>query len=228
VREPFDALGSTEGHITMQLYGHFISLTTLQVLTLLAEKHASAQLCLVDVVAKEQRTSEHRARHPFGHIPVLEDGDFTLYETHAILRYLDSRLGGPTFVPSDLKEHARMDQWLCIEQNYLMPAAKKVNARGYAKMLDLPDPGEDVVKEGHQQLHFAIEQFARWIDGRAFIAGAAPSLADICWAADLSRMGSSFEKKPMDDARIKVWWNRMTQRPSFEAAQKELARYKPG
>jgi glutathione S-transferase len=212
----------------MKLYGHFVSLTTLQVLILLAEKQASVQLCLVDVLAKEQKAPEHRARHPFGHIPVLGDGDFVLYETHAILRYLDARLGGPTFVPADLQERARMDQWLCIEQNYLMPAAKNVNARGYAKMLGLRDPGEEVVEEGRQQLQFAIEQFARWLDGRPFIAGAVPSLADICWAADLSRMGSSLEKKPMDDARINPWWQRMMQRPSFEAAQEELARYKPG
>jgi glutathione S-transferase len=95
------------------------------------------------------------------------------------------------------------------------------------KMLDLPDPGEKVVEEGRQHLQFAIEQFAQWIDGRSHIAGTAPSLADLCWAADLSRMGSSFEKKPTDDARIKPWWERMMQRPSFEAAQEELARYKP-
>jgi glutathione S-transferase len=211
----------------MQLYGHFVSLTTLQVLTLLAEKRASVELCLIDVFAKEQKAPEHRSRHPFGHIPVLRDGDFTLYETHAILRYLDAHLGGSTFVPADLQERARMDQWLCIEQNYLIPAAKNVNARGYAKMLDLPDPGEKIVEEGRRQLQFAIEQFAQWIDGRPFIAGAAPSLADICWVTDLSRMGTSFEKKPTDDARVKPWWERMVQRPSFKAAQEELARYKP-
>ena len=44
-----------------------------------------------------------------------------------------------------------MDQWLCIEQNYLLPAAKKVMAREYAKMMKLADPGPAVVEEGERE-----------------------------------------------------------------------------
>ena len=61
----------------MKLYGHYISLTTLQVMALLAEKGSSAELVLVDVFAGEQKRAPHRARHPFGYIPVLEDDGFT-------------------------------------------------------------------------------------------------------------------------------------------------------
>ena len=47
------------------------------------------------------RSPEHLARHPFGRMPVLEDGDFTLYETQAILRYLERRAPSPALVPAD-------------------------------------------------------------------------------------------------------------------------------
>lgn len=211
----------------MRLYGHHISLTTLQVLFLLAEKNGSVEFVPVDVFAGEQKRPEHRRRHPFGHIPVLEDGDFRLYETHAILRYLDGRLPGPGFQPPEAHERARMDQWLCIEQNYLVPAARKVMARGYAEMLHLPDPGAGIVEEGRRELGFALEQFAAWIAARPFVAGENFSLADICWCADLLKMATGPEAKWLEDARIHPWWNRVTGRPAWPLAQAELASHRP-
>src|SRR4051812_40950946 len=38
----------------------------------------------------QHKSPEHLERHPFGRIPVLDHGDFRLYETQAILRYLDA------------------------------------------------------------------------------------------------------------------------------------------
>jgi glutathione S-transferase len=211
----------------MKLYGHFISLTTLQVLFLVAEKRASPELVLVDVFAKDQKSPAHRELHPFGHIPVLLDGELRVYETHAILRYLHDRLPGPTFKPSDLAARAMMDQWLCIEQNYLLPAAKKVMSRGYAEMMNLPDPGPAAVEQGQDELSHCQEQFARWIDGRPFIAGDAPSLADLCWAAALHERASKRPAGILSDPRVVPWCERMKSRPSWQAALDERQRYAP-
>jgi glutathione S-transferase len=120
-----------------------------------------------------------------------------------------------------------MDQWLCIEQNYLIPAAKKIMARGYAEMMNLPDPGPDVVDEGRRELDFALEQFAAAIAGRPFVAGDSFSLADICWRADLLRMATDPEAPWLEDRRISPWWDRVCERPAWERAQAELAAYEP-
>ena len=56
------------------------------------------------------KSPEHLARHPFGRVPVLEQDGFMLYETQAILRYLDRVLPTPALTPSDPKRAARMDQ----------------------------------------------------------------------------------------------------------------------
>jgi glutathione S-transferase len=212
----------------MKLYGHYISLTTLQVMALLAEKGASAELVLVDVFAGEQKLASHRALHPFGYIPVLDDAGFHLYETHAILRYLDSRLPGRPHIPADVQERAHMDQWLCIEQNYLLPAAKKVMAREYAHMMKLADPGPAVVKEGERELQFAIGQFADWIADKPYIAGDGLSLADLCWLADLYRMASLPQTKAIVcDVRAEQWWKRLAERAEWQQALAELASYAP-
>ena len=54
----------------------------------------------------------HLARHPFGRVPLLEHDGFLLYETQAILRYLDRVLPEPALTPTDPKRAARMDQQL--------------------------------------------------------------------------------------------------------------------
>src|SRR5580692_6009962 len=78
------------------------------VLLALEEKRAAYRL--VPVVPKTLRSPELLARHPFGRVPVLEHGDFRLFETQAIVRYLDRVLPGPALTPPEPRSAARMDQ----------------------------------------------------------------------------------------------------------------------
>lgn len=56
-------------------------------------------------------TPAFREMNPMGKIPVLQDGDVTLFESAAILRYLARVYGGATFWPEGLKERSRVDMW---------------------------------------------------------------------------------------------------------------------
>ena len=56
-------------------------------------------------------TPEYRALNPMGLVPTLQDGDVTLFESCAILRYLAARYGGEDFWPSDPAARASLDQW---------------------------------------------------------------------------------------------------------------------
>ena len=68
---------------------------------LLALEEKSARYRLDPVAPGMFKTSEHLARHPFGRVPVLDHGDFRLYETQAILRYIDRVLLKPALTPAD-------------------------------------------------------------------------------------------------------------------------------
>src|ERR1700687_5224583 len=59
----------------------------------LEEKGVSYRLAVM--ARGENKSPAHLERHPFGRIPVLEHGDFRLYETQAILRYVDAGFPGP-------------------------------------------------------------------------------------------------------------------------------------
>jgi glutathione S-transferase len=87
------------------------------VLATLEEKGAIYRLARVS--PGTMRSAEHLARHPFGRVPVLEHDGFWLYETQAILRYLDRVLPMHALTPSDPKCAARMDQVMNINDWYL-------------------------------------------------------------------------------------------------------------
>jgi glutathione S-transferase len=61
---------------------------------------------------------EHLALHPFDRVPVLRHGDFTIYETSAIVSYVDEAFGGPRLTPQDMRARARMNQWISAVNSY--------------------------------------------------------------------------------------------------------------
>jgi glutathione S-transferase len=94
------------------------------VLATLEEKAASCRFS--PVAPGTLRSPEHLARHPFGRVPVLEHDGFLLYETQAILRYLDRVLPVPALTPADAKRAARMDQVMNVNDWYLFQGVGNV------------------------------------------------------------------------------------------------------
>ena len=90
----------------------------------LEEKGASYRLA--PMAPGAHKSPEHLARHPFGRVPVLEHGGFVLYETQAILRYLDRVLPAPALTPADQNRAARMDQVMNINDWYLFHGVANV------------------------------------------------------------------------------------------------------
>ena len=70
------------------------------VLATLEEKHSPYRIAAVPPGGG--RIEPHISRHPWGRMPVIEHGDFMLYETAAIIRYLDRVLPTPALTPSDI------------------------------------------------------------------------------------------------------------------------------
>ncbi|PRY64959.1 glutathione S-transferase [Vreelandella songnenensis] len=61
----------------------------------------------------EGRSPAHLARHPDGKVPVMEDGELTLFESSAICRYLAEQHGDKVaLLPDSAAERAQVDQWL--------------------------------------------------------------------------------------------------------------------
>ena len=77
---------------------------------------------LVRIAPPEHKGPDHLARHPFGKVPALDHDGFMLYETQAILRYVDQAFPGPQFEPATAQETARMNQIIGIVDCYMIRA----------------------------------------------------------------------------------------------------------
>ena len=73
---------------------------------------------LLNVLKGEPKTPEHRERHPFGKVPVLDHDGMRILETTAIARYLNDVLPGKSLIPSTPKDRARMDMVIALVDSY--------------------------------------------------------------------------------------------------------------
>jgi len=64
---------------------------------------------------------EHLALHPFNRVPILKHDELTIYEASAIASYVDEAFGGPRLTPQDVRERARMNQWISAVNSYYYP-----------------------------------------------------------------------------------------------------------
>src|ERR1700722_14042280 len=86
----------------------------------LAEKGVTHEL--VDVPFGAHREESHLSRHPFAKVPAFEHDGFALYETQAIMRYVDERFAGTPLQPEDVHEWSRMNQIIGIVDAYARPS----------------------------------------------------------------------------------------------------------
>src|ERR1044071_3960335 len=98
----------------MKLYYHPVSTTCRPIMLLAAGDRIDIDFQLVDLFAGENLGESYAAINPNHQVPVLEDGDFRLTESSAILKYLADKARSPAY-PSDLRKRARVNErmdWL--------------------------------------------------------------------------------------------------------------------
>ncbi|HJU22934.1 MAG TPA: glutathione S-transferase family protein [Casimicrobiaceae bacterium] len=98
----------------MKLYYHPVSTTSRPVVLFARESGIDLDYEIVDLFTGKQYQPEYAAINPSRQVPVLEDGDFRLTESSAILKYLADKIGSKAY-PSDLKKRARVNErmdWL--------------------------------------------------------------------------------------------------------------------
>src|SRR3974390_572568 len=69
----------------------------------------------------ELKSGAYLKKHPFGRVPAFEHGEFRLYETQAILRYIDDVIPSPPLEPTEPRLAARMNQIIGINDWYFFP-----------------------------------------------------------------------------------------------------------
>jgi glutathione S-transferase len=215
----------------MKLYGHPHSACTRKVMLTCAEKGHDLELIHLDLMAGEHNRPAHLARHPFAKIPVLEDGLFTLYESGAIIRYLDQRLFGTKLTPSSPREIGRMEQWLSVEPAYLAPAIWTLMYQLQVRPRFGEQADEAELARGRKETSHVLAVLDRELAQRAdkgYLAGFTYSLADICFMPTLQFLEDAGEGQLIAaHAHTSNWWTRVSARPSSRKVLQNRAERRP-
>src|SRR3970040_2198137 len=95
----------------MKLYMHPVSMTCRPVMLFIAENKVDCEQQVVDLMKGEHYQEPYASLNPNRLVPMLEDGDFRLTESSAILKYLAERFNSPTY-PKDLRQRARVNEMM--------------------------------------------------------------------------------------------------------------------
>jgi glutathione S-transferase len=188
------------------------------------EKPAQYELVDVSVVRGEVKSPAHLARNPFGTVPAFEHDGFKLYETGAIIRYIDQVWPGATLTPADARDRARMNQIISIIDYYGYDAIIRriVLHRLLPQLVGGADP--TVIAAAIPRAKLCLAEFDRIKGGGKFLAGDQLSLADLYLAPVLFYLGLTPEATLLaEHARLAAWWEMMQQRASYKKTQPRLS-----
>jgi glutathione S-transferase len=186
----------------------------------LAEKGIAHDL--VEVGFGEHRQEPHLSRHPFAKVPAFEHDGFALYETQAILRYIDEGFPAAPLQSTDLHEFSRMNQIIGIVDAYAWPsiAGGILFNRLLAPRLGLP-VDEAAVAAALPRARLCLTEFTRLMGEQTFLAGERISLADlmaiplIYYFAAQPEGASALDEHPA----LRAWLRRMEGRQSFQVTK---------
>ncbi|MBV9537413.1 MAG: glutathione S-transferase family protein [Acidisphaera sp.] len=175
---------------------------------------------LAPVASGATRAEPHLSRNPFGRVPVLEHDGFVLYETQAILRYLDRAVPSPALTPTDIRNAARMDQAMNICDWYLFQGVN--NVIGFQRvvrprLMGLP-PDEAAIAGAMPKAHIVCKELSRLLGGQAYFAGDEVTLADLMLAPQFDFLSVTPEWMPLTEAspNLGAWLARMNGRASMK------------
>ena len=200
-----------------QIKGVARATCTLAVAATFNEIGVEYELIDVDMMKGEHKSAEYLDKfQPFGQIPVLIEGDFQMFESRAIIRYIAAKHGAESVYPSDFKKRAIVENWLSVQQSNNGPAIDIIGEFTF-KFLRGGTPDESRVPELTEKLNAYLAILDKQLSKHAFIAGEEYTLADISfipyfhYVLAAAPFVHAFDSFP----NLKRWWQAVSTRPSW-------------
>ncbi|MFI4988484.1 MAG: glutathione S-transferase family protein [Alphaproteobacteria bacterium] len=175
--------------------------------------------------ATDARSENYRALHPFGKVPALRHDNLVLYETEAIIRYIDEAFPGPALQPATPAERGRMTQWLSAINCYVYPTAiGKIVLERFAPQIFKRATDEATVKSAEPELALQLGVLDGALTRAPWLAGASMSLADLLLAPIVFYLGMVPEgQKVLPECKALGRWNEtIAARASYKATVPKL------
>lgn len=177
----------------------------------------------------EMGKPSHLALHPFNRVPILKHGDFQLYETAAIVVYVDEAFGGGSLQPKTARAKARMHQWIGAVNSYYYPY---IVYHLTHERLVFPALGiaadEKVVSAALPKIVTGLDVMERGLSGgEGFLVDAKPTLADFFMLPTMVGLSRTPEGQKLlsDKPQIASWRSKMDALPSVQAVRAVVAQH---
>ncbi len=202
----------------LKLYHHPRSTYSRRVVIALAEKEIPFDEILVDMGARQHRASDYLAINPYGRVPTIEEDDgFTLYESAAILRYLEETRPDRPLLPADARQRALVDMHLRLCDGQM---ARHVGVIIYPKRF-LPRErwNFDAMTAAKAEIekHFAILE--RQMAGHDYLVADQFTLADLAYIPFLDFLPLMEIAPPPG---VAAWTERLLARPTAERTKPDV------
>ncbi|AXF06511.1 glutathione S-transferase family protein [Paraburkholderia graminis] len=188
----------------------------------LEEKQVKYDLVEVDVFAETGVPKEHLTRHPFGRIPASEHNGFHLYETGAIVRYIDDAFPGCKLQPTDPKARAQVNQIVGILDAYAYQTliwdiyVERVVATRDGRLAN-----EQKIAAALPRATVCLSELNRLMDDQEFLIGGGVTFADLYAAPIFACFMQTPEAASLMEGFEKLiyWWQRFAIRDSMFRTQ---------
>ena len=164
---------------------------------------------------EDLKSEEHRARHPLGRVPVLDDGDVQIYESGAIVEYVLERHKNGGMKPSvDSELYPQYLQWFHYCEGMVMPPVNTIVVQTVLLPPDRRD--ETALKQAQKLLGKALQPVNESLTGKDYLigdfSGADIMLGHACFMSN--RLGCV----PDEMEHLKGYVGRVEARPAFQTA----------
>lgn len=200
----------------LRLYFHPASTYARRVRIALLEKGIDFEPVILDMAARAHRAPEYLALNPYGRVPTIDDDGFVLYESAAILQYLEATRPVPALSPGDARGRAQVDMHLRLcDLQMARPAGMIIFPKRF-----LPEERWDraVMAQAKTDIEKHLAIVDRALGDRPFLVGDAYTLADIAYTPFLQFLPLMEVEPP---PRVTAWRARLLERPSAIATVPE-------
>jgi len=205
------------------VHGDRNSLDTVMVLCCLNEKELQYEFVQVDLPSGAQNKPQYLALNPFGKVPTIQDGDLTLFESRAIIKYLAQKYKGQgtDLLGNGLSEQALVEQWCEVEGQSFYPPASSIVYETFVKPMSGGSTDVAAVELNMGKLNKVLDIYEERLSKSKYLAGDFFSLADLqhlTWThylIDACRKGRLITSRK----HAASWWKDISSRRAWKMVE---------
>jgi glutathione S-transferase len=155
---------------------------------------------------------EYLAKNPTGLIPTLEDGDFFLWESNSIVRYIAEAYGDDQWFPADRRRRAHANQWM----DWYIASVHAPMTVLFRQLIRTSPEDQDAgaIEKARQQAANLWGILDGHLAGRDYLTGDEPTMGDIPAGAAVYRWFTMDIDRP-EAPNLRAWYDRLNARPPY-------------